>query len=180
MTEPPPDRPHEPPPDQPHEPPPPEHEKPRQSRRWWISGAAVIVVAVGAAVAFILAPTDGSSGPDRYGQKAVDVVHELHICDNPEVDQGIATCTFQDGIGYAIVATVHDKAERNEFASGANDPGMGAAWSLRATLSLRPTTTCSHRRSATSRRLLLNITATWPATAADHASEAKPPRSSMA
>jgi hypothetical protein len=137
MTEPPPDQPHEPPPDQPHEPPPPP-EKPRQSRRWWISGAAVIVVAVGAAVAFILAATGGSSDPDRYGQSAVDVVHELHICDNPQVDHGIATCTFQDGIGYAIVATVDDKTELDDFAAMANNHDYGCTMVVKGYLVTGP------------------------------------------
>jgi hypothetical protein len=144
--EPPPDQLHEPPPDQLHEPPPNqphESENPRRSRRGWIIATAVIVVvAVGATVAaLILAPTGGSSGPDRsptggssgpdssgpdrYGQKAVDVVHELHICDNPQVDQGIATCTLQDGIGYAVVITVDDKTERDAFASEAKNPDYG-------------------------------------------------------
>jgi hypothetical protein len=129
-------QPHQPPPDklykarpnQPyHEPPPDRPEKPRQSRRWWISGAAFIVLAVVATIAFILAPTGGGSGPDRYGQNAVDVVHELHICDNPQVDPGIATatCTLPDGIGYAIVATVDSKAERDYNASLANNHGQG-------------------------------------------------------
>jgi hypothetical protein len=154
MTEPPPDQPQEPPPDQPHEPPPDQPEKPRQSRRWWISGAAVIVVVAIAAVAFILAPTGGSSDPhrngqssvdaggssdpDRYGQNAVDVVHELHICDNPQVDQGIATCTLPDGIGYAVVVTVDDKAEAHLFASGANDPGMGCSMVVKGYLVTGP------------------------------------------
>jgi hypothetical protein len=70
-------------------------------------------------------PTGGGSGPDRYGQSAVDVVHQLHICDNPQVDHGMATCTFQDGFGYALVATVDDKAERDEFAADSNNPDYG-------------------------------------------------------
>jgi hypothetical protein len=133
----------EPPPDQPHEPPPDESEKPRQSRRWWIIGAAVIVLAVSLTVEVTLAlipaaPTDGSSDPDRYGQNAVDVVHELHICDNPQVDQGIATCTLPDGIGFAIVATVDDKAEGGLIASAANNHGQGCTMVVKGYLVTGP------------------------------------------
>jgi hypothetical protein len=117
----PPDQPDQPPPHQPDQPPQDETEKPRPSRRWWIIGAAVIVVAAGAAVALILAPTGGSSGsaptggssdPDRYGQRVVDVIHELHIpCDNPEVKDDLASCWFPDGSTFTIVATAQDKAD---------------------------------------------------------------------
>jgi hypothetical protein len=146
--EPPPDRPYQPPPDQsyqpppdqpprvppppvrPYQPPPDQPEKQRQSRRWWISGAAVIVLVAGVTILFILARTGGSSssssGSDSaYGRRAVDVVHELHICDNPTVDKGIATCTLPDGIGYAIVATVSDDYEQDAFVADFKNPDDG-------------------------------------------------------
>ena len=123
--EPPPDQPYEPPPDQPYEPPPDqphEAENLRRSRRGWIIPAAgILVVAVGAAtttVAFILAPTGGtasSSDPDRYGQKVVDVVQELHIaCDHPEVDDKTAFCDFPDG-NFTMVATAENKADMDDL-----------------------------------------------------------------
>ena len=128
MTEP------HPPPDQPSEPPPDEPEKPRQSRQWWIIGAAVIVVAVSLTVevtlALIPAPTSGSSspdssGPDRYGQRVVDVVHELHVCDNPRVMyDGIALCEFPDG--GAMVATADNKSDMDDLvASVKEEPDSG-------------------------------------------------------
>jgi hypothetical protein len=124
-----PNEPYEPPPNQPDQPPPDEPERLRQSRLWWISGAALIVLVAGVTVLFILARTGGSSSsnsyPDRSGQRAVDVVHELHICDNPQVDQGFATRTLQDLTGYAIVATMDDKAELDRYAAEAKNPEDG-------------------------------------------------------
>jgi hypothetical protein len=166
----------QPPPVQPYQPPPDRPRKPRQSRRWWISGAAVIVL-VGVTVLLILASTGGSSRSSSssdpgYGRSAVDVVHELRICDNPQVDQGIATCTLQDGIGFATVVTMADKTEQDVFAAGAKTPPTGAAWLSRATSSQGPTAPRSHGRSAISMRSPLNITATWRAAAvSDHHGE---------
>jgi hypothetical protein len=78
-------------PNEPNPQPPPE--RPRRSRRWWIIGAAVVVVAVGVTVALILTLTGGSSSPDRYGMRAVDVIRDLHMCDNPVVMvDAIASC----------------------------------------------------------------------------------------
>ena len=69
----------------------------------------------------------GKSSDPAYGRSAVDVVHELHLCDNPTVDQGFATCTLPDGIGFAMVATMADKDEQDVFASGAKNPADGCS-----------------------------------------------------
>ena len=103
-------------------PPPPEPEKPRRSRRRWITGAAIVVVAIGVTVALIVALTGGNSNSstDRYGQKAADVVHDQHIiCDNPQmIGDGIASCKLPGGVS-ALVATADNEAEMGKLVAAA-------------------------------------------------------------
>jgi hypothetical protein len=138
---PPPDKPYHPPPDKPYhrppdQPPPDQPEKPRRLRRWLISGLFVLVAIAIASPADVFSFFDFSSNPGNssdpgkssdpaYGRSAIDVVHELHICDSPKVDQGITTCTLPDGIGYAVVTTVDDKTEQDDFAAGFKNPAEG-------------------------------------------------------
>jgi hypothetical protein len=56
------------------------------------------------------------------------------MCDNPQVDQGFATCTLQDGIGYARVATMDDKAELDQYAAEANNPEDGCTMVIKGYL----------------------------------------------
>jgi len=126
-VQPPPDRSYQPPPVQP---PPDQPEKLRRSRRWWIFGVFVLVAIAAAIPAdpfsfFDFSSDPGTSSDPAYGRSAVDVVHELHLCDNPKVDHGLATCTLADGIGYAIVTTVNDKTEQDEVAADVKDPNEG-------------------------------------------------------
>jgi hypothetical protein len=89
---------YQPPPDQEYQPPlvepPPDQpppEKRRRFRRLLTIGGAVLVV-IACAFPEALSPLfDDNSDPGKssdpaYGRNPVDVVHELHICDNPTVD----------------------------------------------------------------------------------------------
>jgi hypothetical protein len=131
----PPVRSYQPPPDQPppvrsYEPPPdqPPPDQPRKWRRLKIGlGAGGLLLAL---IAFsipeaLLSDDSSHSSDPAYGRRAVDVVHELHLCDNPTVDQGIATCTLPDGIGYALVITVVDKTEQDDLAADDKNPAEG-------------------------------------------------------
>ena len=83
-------------------------------RRWWIT-VVVVAVAVGITVALTLTLTGGSSGdPGRYGRRAVDVIHELHLCDQPEVlSDSTASCQFQGVPGGVAVSTSGSETEQN-------------------------------------------------------------------
>jgi hypothetical protein len=102
-----------------------------------------MVVAVVALVLAAVLPSDDGSDPGKssdpaYGRSAGEVVHELHICDNPQVDQGIATCTLQDGIGFATVVTMEDQAEQDIFAAGAKNPADGCSMVVKGYLVTGP------------------------------------------
>ena len=87
----------------------------RRSRRRWITSAAAVVVAVVAAITIVLTLTGGSSsGTERYGQRAVDVIRALHVCDQPEPNeqQPRPSCKFEEG-GGAVVTTTTDETEQS-------------------------------------------------------------------
>jgi hypothetical protein len=98
----------QPPQDQPYPQPP---DKPRRSRRWWFIGAAAVVVAVGVTLLVTLTGGGSSSSDDRYGQRVINVIRDLHICDNPDVlsDQ-LATCDFSEQSSVRV-ATANDEAD---------------------------------------------------------------------
>ena len=82
----------------------------RRSRRWWIISAAAVVVAVVVTITIVLTLTGGSSsGTERYGQRAVDVMRALHVCNQPEPNgNSVALCKFEDGGGATIHTTTDD------------------------------------------------------------------------